>query len=119
MVSTEFCEKTEAVQGTKRFRYVRSMRNEYSSTCQILSGTASRRNNTRPQATLRADQARGIRFHPDVSAEEVTALSFWMDIQVRGGGPAIRRCQSGCSASIPLMAPRAPKETATRSARGV
>ena len=34
----------------------------------------------------------GIRYHPDVTLEEVMALAAWMT-EVRGGEPAVRRRQ--------------------------
>ena len=35
----------------------------------------------------------GIRYHPDVSLDEVRALAMWMTWEMRGGGHPIRRGQ--------------------------
>ena len=35
----------------------------------------------------------GVRYHPDVTLEEVMALSAWMTVKMRGGQPALRRRQ--------------------------
>ena len=35
----------------------------------------------------------GVRYHPDVTLEEVMALSAWMTVKSRGREPAVRRRQ--------------------------